>query len=252
MIYTLIYLILAILVLLPIIVSMAFLLKSDIDLSITKAYGLEFILLLIVTAISHFYYHQVYGLNYFPTWVYTRFFLIASIGGVVVTLLVQLFLHWFKKKEIMSFQLYILFFIGIIVFFMQKYVYIDRLDDVEAMFDKGDPDKVTEEGDIKVGLVASEQNKVLRPPYSQTKYNNYVYLKNNKDSSFIGDVYLFIDTKYHSDWELKMLEDIKVGAQATQLLMMLGENKRMSGKWDQRSFITDHQVIDIKTKIVSE
>ena len=188
-----------------------------------------------------------------------KFFLGTSFGIIIIMVIIDLFSRAVKKEPMLPFKGYILIYVCFAVLFLwliplgQKYYYADRLDKMNTIFENEPAGKVAKEDRIKIGLVASEYDKFMRPRYrSPGAYNNYVYMRNNDSSPFFGHIYLTIKNERNHPIDVKLIENIEVPANSTELIVVPGENKLMAGKWDQRSFKSKQQVDAIEAVVVAE
>ena len=242
------YLIIIILIVLPIALFILLSLIFGAEYSLRYYYLGEALIVLLMTTVGHYYYYIFYDLSIFPSRDYIMFFLGTPLLGLIIVSFFNFIFRRLKKESGLSFKVWAILFIFLVVFFNwfiplgHKYYYVERLDLMEEIFANRDNNKVTTDGDIMIGLVESAYDPLMRPRYgSPSTYNNYFYIKNNGNTPYTGDIYLALYNENNNAFEMKLLQDVEVAANSVQLLIER-ENKITSDEWNQRSFGTKQKV----------
>src|SRR5690625_3898532 len=237
-----------ILIVLPIALFILFSLIFGAEYSLRYYYLVEAFIVLLMTTVGHYYYYIYYDLSVFPSKDYIMFFLGTPLLGLIIVSFFNFIFRRLKKESGLSFKVWAILFIFLVVFFNwfiplgHKYYYVERLDLMEEIFANRDTNKVTTDGDIMIGLVESAYDPLMRPRYvSPSTYDNYFYIKNNGNTPYTGDIYLALYNENNNAFEMKLLQDVEVAANSVQLLIER-ENKITSDEWSQRSFGTKQKV----------
>lgn len=242
------YLIIIILIVLPIALFILFSLKFEAEHDLGYYYLGEALIVLLITAVGHYYYYIHYDLDVFPSKDYIMFFLGIPLLGLIVVYFFNFIFRRLKKESGLSFKGWAILFICLVIIFNwliplgHKYYYVKRLDLLEEIFATRDTNKVTTDGDIMIGLVESAYDPLMRTRYrSPSTYDNYFYIKNNGNTPYTGDIYLALYNENNNAFEMKLLQDVEVATKSVQLLIER-ENKITSDEWSQRSFGTKQKV----------
>ncbi|MFA1821128.1 hypothetical protein ACDX78_13300 [Virgibacillus oceani] len=174
------------------------------------------------------------------------FFWVPIVGLLIIAFFDFLF-HRKNKESRLSMKGYFVLFIFFVVFFTwllplgQKYYYVQRVDLVEEIFAARETGSVSTDGDIMIGLVKSEYDPLIRPPFRSITYTNYFYIKNNGNTSYEGDIYLLLYDENNEPIDIKLLEDVKADPNGIRLLVE-NEDKTITDEWSESSFGTKQQV----------
>jgi len=206
-----------------------------------------FSVVILVTA-GHFYYYTFYDMTLFSASENNKSILIFSVICILGIYLSDIIISKVKKESPLSLKgtiivcLFIAFFLIWLTPLVQKFYYAKRLNQLEETFSGTNPNKITKDGDIMIGLIDSSYDPIIRPLYrSPSAYNNYFYIKNDSDSTYQGKIYLTLFNKDDREFKVKLLEDVKVSAHTTQQLIDTEENN-MPDEWNRRSFKSNQQV----------
>lgn len=172
---------------------------------------------------------------------------IFSIGIGLIGLLFTLIVNSFKKDKGLSMKGTALLVVFFVCFFNwvlplgQKYYYAERIDAMEDIFSTQDSKNVITDGDLMIALVESDQDSLVRPRYRSPGYSNYFYIKNTGDTPYEGNVYFTLFDENNESFDVKLIENVKVGANAIELLSGQ-KNNIFTDEWSETSFGTKREV----------
>lgn len=245
------------LALLPILLFYFFSIKLGKDYELFWFYLFEFIVVIILGAIAHFYYYKTYDLAVFPSMetIKTAFFLIATV--LLLMYFYDLLFNRDKEEEKASLPLIGIILVMIMVFIIwvvpigQKYKIVQVLEKIEDTFDRDAPGKIVHKDDITIALVASNRHREIRGRYqmSKTNYRNYLYIKNEDELEGTIDIHLTLFDEDNQILKDEYLSDILVEGSSTDLLLVK-ESKLVTNEWEEFSISTDKQVKSIEAVLV--
>lgn len=209
---------------------------------------MEGMIVFLLTTIGHLYYYLLYNLNFLPSQDYSKFFLGLSVLGLIIFSFINLIAHILRKTAWLPWKILLAIFMFWVVWFHwmlplgHKYNYAKRVERLEEIFTDKNTEQVTTDGDIMIGLVESDYDRLMQPRYrSPGAYDNFFYIKNDGDFTYTGTVYLTLYNKNDHAFEMKLLKDVEVPANST-LLLTDDENNIMTDEWSERSFKTKQKV----------
>lgn len=242
-----IFLYFLLLLILPIFIYALLSRKFGVQWKISTYYVIEIWLVGIVTTAAQFYYYFFYNLAIFPSKEYMKLFIYLSLAAVVILYLWNFIYERFKKEKELTHQTIAIIALSMLVItiwfipIFQKNSYINRLDSVDKIIEEHETGRIVSKEDITISFISSERERYMRKRYASLKYNNYFYIKNDRDEKTTFDMTLFLYNEKGESIGIKNYEAIEVDARSTELFVA-NPTDIAKDEWSQISFTTKQQV----------